>query len=58
MSKTIHVKYCLKTGGSSSKPKNNSIIDSVLVPWGKGEKEFCEVEKHLKPYAYKQLELF
>ena len=35
------------------------MIDSELVPWGKGEKQPDKgIEKNLKPYAYKESELF
>ena len=41
-SRTEHVKFCLNLGGPPSKAKYVSSSDSVLVPWGKGEKNPCE----------------
>ena len=38
MSKTGKIP-CLKKGGPPSKPKYILLIDSVQVPWGKGEKD-------------------
>ena len=38
LSKTEHVEFCLKLGGPSSKAKYYLLTDSVLVPWGKDEK--------------------
>ncbi len=44
-------------GGPPSKPKYYLMIDSVLVPWGKGEKNLEKrSEIDLKPDAYKQSE--
>ena len=47
MSRTRHVKPCLKIGGPSSKAKYYLPTDSEPVPWGKGEKnpgEGSEIE--------------
>ncbi len=57
LSKTGHVKSCLKMGGPPSKPKYSFLTDSELVPWGKGEKnpeKGSEID--LKRIAYKPLE--
>ena len=38
LSRTGHEKSCLNLGGPPSKAKYYLLTDSVLVPWGKGEK--------------------
>ena len=57
LSRTEHVRFCLKMGGPPSKPKYYLVLDSGLVPWGKGEKnpeQGSEID--LKPNAYNLLE--
>jgi hypothetical protein len=47
LSRTGHVKPCLKLGGPPSKAKYSLLTDSGLVPRGKGEKnpdEGSEIE--------------
>jgi len=39
MRKTKLVEFCLKIGGSPSKPKYDIMTDSVKVLWRKGEKK-------------------
>ena len=39
MCKTKLVEFCLKIGGSPSKPKYKNITDSEKVLWRKGEKK-------------------
>ncbi len=38
ISSAEHVEFCVKMGGPPSKPKYYLMMDSVQVPWGKGEK--------------------
>ena len=52
-----YVDPCVNPQGPPCKAKYFYMIDSELVPWGKGEKEPREgSEKNMKPWSLKQWE--
>lgn len=53
----IFEKNCLKIGGPPSKSKYMIVIDSEVVPWGKGEIKPLREWKEVK-IKYKKIILF